>query len=501
MKSLREWLVLGLLAACVAVLVPIQAMASAPDEEKKEAAEEADDSDAEAEAEGEAEEAEAEGETEAAGEEASAGADTTALFGTDEESAPAEEKTEEVATPEEPKLLQGTWTKKIVFATDDKSFTFQPKGMVQPRFKLSIYPDEPADNTLAGTGFDLKRARFGFTAVLFEMAKVYVDTDWNSGGGSLVDYFIDLDPFKGVAALQVGYFRPYFGRQILMATSQIQMIEYAQAWQDGTLNLNLGRDHGLGIHGLVAKGIEYGVGVWNGERGFNTAGGVTANDIPYPANIDFALGGRLVIHPLAFTDIGVAVPLGDESDTAVSAKPGLAVGAAIMYNKRHNRDILEPTTNTYQLYYDSQLKLGIELAFKWKGLTLESEFFMHKVAVQDDADQAIKDAVSAANDTVRENLDGTGIGMYAQLGYFIKPADLEIAARFDMVDESTDLRGMRMYPGIGATYYIFGNNLKVQLMYRLNMGTGFEEGSATVAADPGWVPTTHEMFLMLQAAI
>lgn len=516
MKSLIDWLAVGLLALCVVAIAPATAFAGPQDEEGDDEAEEESGGDDE----GEAEEDEGDSDEDAAEDaEEDAEEDTAALFGDDEELPSDSDAEEEEQVTEEPKLLQGTWTKKFIFQTDDGKFKFQPRGWLQPRLGINITPDAPYNpggaphETLAGTGFTFKRARFGFQAYMFDILRVYLDTGWaSSGGPKLVDYFLEINPFDGIAVLQAGYFRPYLGRQLLMGTTTLQMIEYAQAWQDPTLGLGLGRDHGVGVHGMVAKGVEYGIGIWDGEGMAGLDGGVTENGVPYPGNIDFAFGGRIAIHPLAFTDVGVAVPLGDESDTKVSTKPGLVIGGAVMYNKRHNQDIFEPTTALYQLYYDSQLKIGGELGFKFKGITFQGEFFMHKVTVADDAHQLIKDAVDLENANTAENLNGTGIGFYTQLGYFIEPINMEIAARFDMVDESTDLRGSRIFPGLGLTYYIFGNNLKAQFMYRLNHGLGYGnledaagnpmlDAAGNEIPDPGTIPTSHNVFLMLQAAI
>jgi hypothetical protein len=73
-----------------------------------------------------------------------------------------------------------------------------------------------------------------------------------------------------------------------------------------------------------------------------------------------------------------------------------------------------------------------------------------------------------------------------------------------MVDESMDVRGSRIYPGVGASYYFFGNNLKLQFMYRANVGTGYgkvTDASGASVDDPGFIPTSHDLFLMLQASI
>jgi hypothetical protein len=335
--------------------------------------------------------------------------------------------------------------------------------------------------------------------------RLYLDSDFASGAGRLVDYYADLDPFDGVAQLRAGYFRPWFGRQILQGTTGMQQIEYAQAWQDPALGLNLGRDLGASIFGMIAGGVEYGVGIWNGEAGrFDLGPGTTSSGLPTPGNIDFQAGGRIAVHPLALAGAGEALPLGCETDIAYSEQPKLVIGGAFMFNKRHDREIafqdldgdgeLDPA-----LYYDNQMKIGAELGFMWKGISAQGEFFALITKVQSDAASEIRDAVDAVDGEPK------GFGTYVQVGYFVLPHQLEIAARFDMVDEDMALRGVRLYPGIGGTWHFFGNNLKAQLMYRLNTQTGYGEADDSVTpplpADPNWIPTTHEVFLMLQASI
>ncbi len=412
--------------------------------------------------------------------------DDAEVLGADEEKAwstkaVATEDAPAVETPtDEPNILKGTWTKNIVFSTDDGSFKFQPRGWVQPRFLLTFTPD--AEDIAEGTGFSLKRARFGFQAWLFDWARFYLDTGFSSGTGRLIDYFVDLDPFGGVAVLRIGHFRPYFCRQLLMATTKLAMIEYAQAWQDGALGLNLGRDIGLGVHGFVFGGLEYGVGIWNGENVFNPAG-----------NLDFEMGGRVAVHPLALAGVGNAVLIGDESDASASRRPGLVVGAAAFYERRH--DLFIEVGDATQQYYDNQFKLGVDVAFKYLGLSVQGELFLVNTWIYGDTPDAVTNFVETTDDTMANNLLGMGIGMYLQAGYFILPGQLEIIGRFDMVDEDSELRGNRYYPAVGGTYYFFGHNLKAQLMYRLGMGAGYEE------PDPGYVPTTHDVFLMFQASI
>jgi len=505
MTSIWKLATIAALALGLIALVPANAAAQkkgdqVKDEEIPEKTDAAEGDEAEAgedEAEGEAAGAEAEAET--------GGAVDASLFASDSEDIPGDENEEKEDT-DEPKVLQGTWTKKIVFATDDGLFKFRPFGFVQPMFRLMITPensdwDAPYDNPVEGTGFLLRRGRLGFCASLFDWARIHLATGFGAGVGALVDYYIDLDPFDGVVAVRFGHHRPWFGRQFLQDETALLMAEQAQSWRDPALGLNLQRDLGLSIYGMVADLFEYGVGVWNGESGFSLGRGLGT-----PGNFDFQLGGRIAVHPLAPEGMGGRpLKLGDESDSEISDKPGLVIGASVLYNKRHDRFAQLPgPPPTLALYYDNQLKVGVEAATQWIGITVQGEFYYHKVWIQDDAAQAIKDVVEPAG-SLNGFLDhGDGFGFYGQVGYFILPKQFEAALRFDMVDEFMDVRGVRMYPGAGVTYYFHGNNLKAQLMYRLDLSTGYGEGTPNDPADPpdpGYIPTSHEIFLMLQASI
>jgi hypothetical protein len=506
MTSIWKWATIAALALGLIALVPANAAAQGEQVKDEEVPEkdEGDTEDAEGSEEGaESEEAGAEAEAEA---EAETGGDVDAsLFGSDSEAIPGDEPEEEDTG--EPKILQGTWTKKVVFASDDGLFKFRPFGFVQPMFRLMITPENgdneaPYDNQLEGTGFLLRRGRLGFCAGLFDWARIHLAAGFGAGVGALVDYYVDLDPFDGLIAVRFGQHRPWFGRQFLQNETQLLMAEQAVSWRDPSLGLGMQRDLGLSIFGMVANIFEYGVGVWNGEGGFGLGRGFGT-----PGNIDFQLGGRLAVHPLAPEGMGGRpLLLGDESDSEISDKPGLVIGASVLYNKRHDRFAMLPgPPPTPALYYDNQLKIGAEAATQWIGITVQGEFYYHKVWIQDDAAQPIKDIVEPAGSASGVLDHGGGFGFYGQVGYFILPKQFEAALRFDMVDEDMDVRGARMYPGAGATYYFHGNNLKVQLMYRLDLGTGYsKDADASLEGDqpdPGYIPTSHEIFLVLQASI
>ena len=387
------------------------------------------------------------------------------------------------------KILVGTWTKSVLFATDDGSFKFQPRGWIQPRFTLSVNSDSDYNNDepLMGTGFGLQRARFGFQAWLFKWGHFYLDTEWKNGAPSLVDYFVDLGPNNGTVPIgvRVGYFRPFLSRQLLHSTTQLTMIDYARAWtqldlvpsadadQAGGFSYRptplMGRQLGIAVQGLAANGFEYAVGIWNGSDG-------------YAADADFMYGGRIAIHPMGFSG-GPTVRSGDESDTEVSSKPGFALGAAAYVEDQNDLVSDLPGLLPYNGY---KLRAGVDMAFKYFGVSLEAEFFLLKSW----ANQGVINEYLEMH-----HRDAPGMGTYFQAAYMVVPKRLELVARFDLADENISIRGIRFYPTAGLTYYLFGNNLKAQFQYRANVGAGYEE------IDAMYSPVTHDVIFLLQASI
>ncbi len=398
------------------------------------------------------------------------------------------------------KILVGTWTKNIVFATEDNSFRFQPKGGVQAKFALAVNSDKETnkDEPLNGTGFSLQRARFGFQASFLRYAKIYLDTEWKTGKGDLLDYFVDFGPNNGdgAVAVRVGRFRPYMARQSLQSSFQLAMIESAKSWANLDLvstpsdtEMNsfkyktaplVQRELGIGVQGFVANGIEYGVGLWNGEDGYAT-------------DADFMYGGRIAVHPFGLAG-GSALRIGDESDSEILSSPALSIGAAASLEDRNDATIdLPGVCESKDLlsmcpYEDFKLRAGLDIAFKYAGVSLVGEFFILKTW--------------AKNETIQKQAletfyrDAPGLGGYFQAGYMIVPKRFEIVGRFDALDENVEIRGVQFYPTVGVSYFILGNNLKAQFQYRVNVGTGYKKGE-----DALYMPLTHDILFMLQASI
>jgi hypothetical protein len=395
--------------------------------------------------------------------------------------------------------VHANWNDRLVIESENKRFYLQPIGILQSLLSVPINP--AGDYAYEGTGFTFRRAALGFDSQLFGNVRTFFLSNIASGTLTLWDFFTDLDFFDGRAVLRVGRFRPWLSRQRLLAGDRYQMIQLPAALTD-LLEIGDGRDLGAGIFGLLAhKTIEYDLGVWNGEQKYSNdpVNGFlpSSNNLRNRGNIDFEFGARLVYHPFGY------LPALDESDLAISEEPKLSVGVAAMLNKRH--DVRAPTASF--VYVDDRVvKAGLEIDFRWWGFSLEAEAFLRKAWL-----------LSSTNDTGKTQFDTLGLGAlgksaYVQTGYFVTKRQLELTARFDYVDVEPATPGYILRPAGGINLFLHGYNVLVQLMYRANIGVGFDsyinfwrslrpnDRTDVYIGDRPISRITHDVFLMLQTS-
>jgi hypothetical protein len=175
-----------------------------------------------------------------------------------------------------------------------------------------------------------------------------------------------------------------------------------------------------------------------------------------------------------------------------------------MLNKRH--DVRAPTASF--VYMDDRvLKAGLEMDFRWRGFSLEAEAFLRKVWL-----------LAGAKPEIEAQFDSLGLGAlgksaYLQTGYFVTERQLELTARFDYVDVEPATPGYILRPAGGINLFLHGYNVLVQLMYRANIGVGFDsyidfwrslrpnDRTDVNIADRPISRITHDVFLMLQASL
>ncbi|HMA92983.1 MAG TPA: hypothetical protein VKP30_09870 [Polyangiaceae bacterium] len=394
--------------------------------------------------------------------------------------------------------VHATWNDRLVLESEDKRFRLQPIGILQSLFTLPI--NAAGERFYEGTGFTLRRAAFGFDACLFGSVRTFFLANIASGSLTLWDFFTDLDFFDGHAVLRVGRFRPWLGRQRLLAGDRYQMTQLPAALTD-LLEIGDGRDLGAGVFGLLAsRTLEYNVGVWNGEQRYSVDsvnGFLPSSNLRNRGNTDFEFGARLVYHPFGF------LPAIDESDLEISRTPKLSTGVAALLAKRH--DVRAPTASF--VYVDDRvLKAGAELAFRWQGFSLEAEAFVRKGWLLPEAKPEIKKQYDELG------LGAIGKSAYVQSGYFITKR-LELTGRFDYVDIEPTKPGHILRPAGGLNLFVHRYNFLVQLMYRANIGRNFandidfwrslrpNDRTDIYVGDRPISRTTHDVYLMLQTSL
>lgn len=276
------------------------------------------------------------------------------------------------------------------------------------------------------------------------------------------------------------------GRQFLTWDSNLQfcdrsMVEEAFA---------LGQSIGVMFHGTLAKRLSYQVGVFNGFA--------NGADSPSQEQLDtnFAYAARLVGHILG-------EGISDETDLGYSKDPQLDVATSFYYND-DNGDNAGPGLvysvpdlirigrgiggfATADATGTDYFGFGADVAFRYRGFSATAEYYMRSV----DGDSEF----SAWERRTRRD-DATHIqGGYCQVGYFIVPKKVELAARLGGIwDNSEDNTWEYTF---GVNYYPFSShNFKIQADF-----TRIDEAAVTST----WVNTAQNdeinMFrVQLQAA-
>jgi phosphate-selective porin OprO/OprP len=338
-----------------------------------------------------------------------------------------------------------------------KGFTYtSPDG----RFQLSLggrgqfqyqYTDKddvngPAQDTSAWRIRRFKVYMGGYAFSRDLTYRVQVDLAKSGTAQMLDDAWINYR-FIEAAQLQAGQFKVPFARQELTSDGALQFVDRANAVDA----FKPSYDVGAMAQGSVAGGkLAYNAGLFNGT---GQSGMRMTNSGAWAARIVFSPFGEMRY---------------SESDLDNTPNPLLSLGANYFANtlKRNgNSTFLDTTTSTppyagtsgwlgkvaaNTAIFDNTERVdvgtyGIDAAFKWRGLSVQGEYFGGKA-----------DGKTNGR-TVHSR------GYYAQAGYFLLPKRLEMAARYSSVDPNRDRsRDLQVEVTGGISYYFQGHNLKLQ---------------------------------------
>jgi len=216
-------------------------------------------------------------------------------------------------------------------------------------------------------------------------------------------------------------------------------------------------------------GLNFSGSYWKWFYSFSVISGNESNYVVNENSKRMSFGMR--------TGINILDPVGGSlTDFAHSATPKLTVSLGSDYQGRATD---AGTGANVKYRWTSSLGVGL----RWAGFAVTTEGFYRKSRIT-----SLGTATWA-----RPNL--TDIGYYAALGYYFIPKKFEIAAqagqsiRQGPANDSWELGG-------GLNYYIFDNNLKMQLTYRLSR---FFDWQTTAATSYSRLNATHRVTLMTSA--
>lgn len=312
--------------------------------------------------------------------------------------------------------------------------------------------------------FDVRRVRLVFEGFAFNPETTYFVQFRNDTNGTttqptttrsstqLYDAYVDLKQIPW-ANLRVGQYRTLFGRQEYVSSALLQFVDrgfVAEAFVPNTIDR---RDQGVTIHSDDKKyPVNYAFGVFNGvginltRLGLNTPG--NGNELMYVGRVTADLLGK---------------PGYPEGDLAYSQAPQLAVGASYGYNGGLQTNTTGPGSNTQvstaiaslgngRLLNQGVVNLGttgVDVVFKYKGLSFQGEGFVRNVDTQDHSKRI-----------------GNATGFYVQGGYFLIPKTVEVVGRYNYMDPDTRLAQDTFTSALGGlNWYLNGHEHKLQLDY------------------------------------
>ena len=284
-------------------------------------------------------------------------------------------------------------------------------------------------------GFRLRRARLGANA-LIHRARFGVEVDLlESNGSALHEAYVGYD--SQYALLMTGLVKVPFSRSALLSSESLQLADRALG-VDGIAPF---QQLGAVLGGKVWDDrVRLLVGVFNGMHRSGTFANGWDRIGPSVGNRfgGYALATRLDFEPLGLLGSGVA-------DLAQSSSFRFGVGGGFLLNQGESIETMG---------------FAGDLALKAYGVGLLAEFIQTTTKPTDQPTQ-----------TGGLSAETTSRALVAQLGYTALANTLEVAARFELVDENTDVEDEGDFYAIGAAVsgYLLEGHVKLQLQYLLRL--------------------------------
>lgn len=341
--------------------------------------------------------------------------------------------------------------KGATFTTQNEKFQLTLGGRMQFRYTFTDF--DTINATKSNTSqWDAKRIRMIAQGYAYSKDLTYklefdpraYASDTRKG---LIEAAVNYRLFDEVQ-IKVGQMKTPFSRQEITSDGALQFVDRSIVVE----SLKASYDIGAMLNGKIANGLAYYyAGIFGGAGQTSTR---NSNDNMFVA--------RVAVNPLG--DMAYS-----EADLDGSAKPLLSIGASYFMNTLNKTTTGTTSTldNNISNYAASSGWLGksftsskfaandkidvdsygVDLAFKWMGLSLQGEYLL---------------GMAESQRTATKNLL-LARGFYAQAGYMIIPKTLEAAIRYSYLDPNGSVTNDHVTEQIGAvSYYFDKHNLKLQ---------------------------------------
>ncbi len=312
----------------------------------------------------------------------------------------------------------------FIILHDVFSLSVNPRIQVQSAFYVGDDSLRENNDVATTEGFLIRRARLGLYGSMKESLGVNLVLDLKDGleegaGNTIYAANIVYRPFEFLN-FALGTAPIFFCGGSMVSSAKLQLIERPLSVQQ----LSAENQLGFAVLGKALDGLlVYGAGIYNGGPGF------TYGDV----GKGFLYAGRIQVAPLGQMDPG-------ESD--LSGSPfRLVVGADYYFNH-------DSSTTTHAFSAD--------LAIKWRGLSFRAEW------IYDTREPEQRPVLPPG---ITDKTDRRG--WYVQAGYFVLPALLEVAGRFEQFDDNIFIAdtGDLWLGTFGLNLFLMDGYLKLQLNY------------------------------------
>jgi phosphate-selective porin OprO/OprP len=351
------------------------------------------------------------------------------------------------------KMVSG---KGIQFTSADSLFTLALSGRIQSLFELK----RDITNNTIGADFLLRRCRLNIQGTAFHPKITYriqlgfAQGDISSANSAVQNNLILRDAmlfYDATKWLRVGFGQTKLpgNRQRLVSSANLQLIERSIA----NNNFTLDRDKGIWLYSnfnIKNAVVKSTLAISSGE------GRIISDKIGklcYSARVEYLPFGE-------FTNKGDYI----ESDIEREQKPKLSIAGVYSFNESTTRTMGQLGDYLFNSEMANIHYYGADLIFKYKGFSLESEFYNRT---------SNKGVIANKKDTTQRNNIISGRTFLIQSGCFITKR-LEIAARYAQINPdsavASNMKTQKEYV-IGLSHYFFKHNLKLQtdLTYLDNM--------------------------------